>query len=551
MRDQVIKSLIDFENENSDYDDLINEMEKDKQNFIGRMLLETEPEEDGGRIAITGFYYQFLVTIEYLVEVMKGNWDFVALELHEDIIVGKGELVRFVQVKTSQETDQKASKTKIYRRSNHKVEDKEYRLPDSWTDKLFSKAKFFTKANGYCTQFELITSFVITASQDVNTSIYCSNTNFQFEIPDDDNLLNKLSEDFYDKNLESLSNYENSCGEDINSLLSRFRINKRIDLLQINDYADVVIQRINGLMPIGTSISREDFQWLIGVLMEKCQKMNKASVLFIDNNEAEKIKQNLHDRAIRTSGESYIRHNSSELIETAFKEILDEVDSDIKNIELKLELKQEINAYRIYLQTWLDNGGTIRGFMNKYLDSKQYSNKYFDMNKTEQNKRLVDLFICSLLLILINESLMKISDKHNSLLVKESKRELFSFMSLNRNENIEVAYARIQEILLDPELSLELILDPPSIVFLLGKFQGEEKSIQVATFSKDPVKVSGLPDNDSLSDMNIVLDFLSGGNITEQYNGFFSEASSISMFEMKQKLRGFWSDLKENKNGIL
>ena len=68
---------------------------------VDEYLLENDVSERGGGIALSGFYNQFIVTIEYIIGLLKGEWDFVLMEYHDDIIVGKENKVRFIQVKTS------------------------------------------------------------------------------------------------------------------------------------------------------------------------------------------------------------------------------------------------------------------------------------------------------------------------------------------------------------------------------------------------------------------------------------------------------------------
>ncbi|MGR5879238.1 dsDNA nuclease domain-containing protein [Bacillus pacificus] len=87
-----------------------------KEKIIGKSseeitdyLLSVPLKESGGLTAISGFYYQFLVTIEYFIELLEKKWDFLAIELHDDIIVGKDKEIRFIQVKSSYKPTQNPS----------------------------------------------------------------------------------------------------------------------------------------------------------------------------------------------------------------------------------------------------------------------------------------------------------------------------------------------------------------------------------------------------------------------------------------------------------
>ncbi|RRR07312.1 hypothetical protein CWI15_08645, partial [Streptococcus pneumoniae] len=51
------------------------------------ILLEEKTSDDGGIIAMTGFYYQMMVSVLYLGEVFQGKWDGMFLDHHQDIVL--------------------------------------------------------------------------------------------------------------------------------------------------------------------------------------------------------------------------------------------------------------------------------------------------------------------------------------------------------------------------------------------------------------------------------------------------------------------------------
>jgi len=537
FKDLVVKALTEFKEAEQSRLELVTRAQTDRDTLVKELLLTLEPEEIGGRTALAGFYYQFLVTIEYMIEVMEGKWDFVSLELHEDIIVGKGKQVRFVQVKTSCDTDMRVSETGIYSRTFKNVGGVEHRRPDSWVDKLLMKARHFPVAQGFNTQFELVTSFVVVPSRDANVSNHCKNYTFDNSIPEDDDLLTRLSGEIFDKDTDKNIEYLTICGEDLRSLLSRFNIRKKTDLLDIRQYIGYLLNRLSEKMEPGIRVEVEDLQWIIGVLMEKCQSIGNNVVLYMDSYEVEEIRQLLHDSAIRKGGKSVRKHNSIEVINEVFDQLL----HDIQQINLFTELEREVNAYKVYMIEWVDAGGTIRDLMNRYLDGKKISNKYREVTVHDQTTKLLELFNCALLLIIINEELFQISAKHSSLLVKEVRSQYFSFLSLNRGDTLDTAIEKIRQLLLEPKMCIDILLHPPTSVLLQGRFTGYKDDVQSIIIFEERPNLPELPENDSLVDMRFILDFIPGGQLYEQYDSLFQFQT---MTELRTHLKEFWKQFK-------
>ncbi|EMF0393429.1 DUF4297 domain-containing protein, partial [Enterococcus hirae] len=75
-----------------------------KEDRIEKILIETETDDDGGIIAMSGFYYQLLLTVDYIIQMLEGKWSKVIIDHHQDIIVYNSDTVRIIQVKTKNDT---------------------------------------------------------------------------------------------------------------------------------------------------------------------------------------------------------------------------------------------------------------------------------------------------------------------------------------------------------------------------------------------------------------------------------------------------------------
>jgi len=114
MEDTILKALEENEgcNDLEDYmerekliqEELYNKSEEEISLFLNntiKILIDTPVSERGGLVAITGFYYQMLAVIDYFIQMKQGKWDYIAVELHDDIVAVKDKQIRFIQVKTS------------------------------------------------------------------------------------------------------------------------------------------------------------------------------------------------------------------------------------------------------------------------------------------------------------------------------------------------------------------------------------------------------------------------------------------------------------------
>lgn len=120
--------------------EIIDQKIKDKTSEdIASYLVNLKPTETGGITAISGFYYQFLITLKYIIEMLEGEWDFVIMEHHDDIVVGKDKKIRYVQVKTSEKVNVRVTTSPargLYSRSPKNIDGKKFEKFDSWIDKL-------------------------------------------------------------------------------------------------------------------------------------------------------------------------------------------------------------------------------------------------------------------------------------------------------------------------------------------------------------------------------------------------------------------------------
>ncbi|WP_397427725.1 dsDNA nuclease domain-containing protein [Priestia megaterium] len=520
--------------QDSGYEEFIENLKDGKSEEVIEALINVEPDEIGGRIALTGFYYQFLVFLEYWVEMLQGKWDFVALELHEDIVVGKGNKLRFIQVKSSKETEQLASET-LSKRTSVKEDGKlKAIINDSWVDKLIKKANYFKKSEGFETEFQLITSFIILKSRNLDVKKYRTK-DFYEEIGDDDDLVKFMTHDLLqDKNKKKIC-YEEDCGEHITELLSRFCITKRADLDSMKYYESHIIQSLSEGLGEGANLTKEDLMMLIGRLMKMCNLYKEDKlVLYLSETESNELSQYLEDRATERAEKRVQLKGSLTIIEDVFTNLTQQ----LSNMDLYQEINEYIIFYKKYLEEWISEGGTIRELINRYLDGDQYSLKYKLENIHQQKERLFELFSVNLLLILAYDDVSKFSNHYKSLLVKEIQNIFIGFLSLNRGEKIDMGIEKAKKLLKNYE-EIQLLLNPPKTI-LQGKFQNNRSQPLLIELQDQDIKIDHLPEELNLGEVNVVLHIIPGGMFETEFDNLFN-FNDIN--DLKEHLTALWGGL--------
>ncbi|MGC7810815.1 dsDNA nuclease domain-containing protein [Bacillus paranthracis] len=450
-QDKIISSLQHNVEKLPEEIDFFNNCIKNKSSEeIMSYLAEIPQGEMGGITAITGFYYQFLIAIKYLIELLDEKWDYVGIELHDDIVLGKGDLIRFVQVKTSKENVREVSEVPdLYLRKSKKIKggDERYKVNNSWVDKLLSKAEFFRSDAGYLTQFQLVASYDIIRSQKLNVDIYNNTDNpFEKDIPDTDFLLENMSKKVYNIKGEEYS-YETRCGESVRDLLSRFRIKKEPSIADLDyfinhlriELSKRIFKEYKGEPPV---ISVEDLNSLIGLLCSNCLVNKEASTLLITKEQMESNIAKIGEDCMRRAEEFWDKNGNTLVIERVFNELIEE----IKGFNLFSEIADDIYTYKEYILEWFQSEGNVRDLINRYVEGTVRSQAYFKMTDQARENKLANLVEMAIILNKLNRRILEFA-KCKSLLTKscgkENEAEIISIVGLESSDNLEKAKAKI------------------------------------------------------------------------------------------------------------
>ncbi|MFC6549718.1 dsDNA nuclease domain-containing protein [Cohnella cellulosilytica] len=326
-------------------------------NEIAALIANVTPEETGGIVAISGFYYQFLVAIEYILDMLKGKWDFIFIEHLDDIVVGKDSTVRFIQVKTSEKVKIEASSSPasgLYYRSS--IAGRTERKNNSWIDKLLSKAELLQQKDGFTTQFQLYSSYHFIKTRDFDFDVYTGNSNYDMNITDTDHLLLKVSDTVFDKNDEHYD-YQIKCGEKPKELLRRFYLHTGTGLQKLEIFEDHLCMRLSEWLfsDIGdrVRVHPTDLNTLVGHLCTRCTYRDSAERLLITRDKLEEILSDIRTRCLNSVEQTTEKHGNM----SAVSKIIDSIVSDIETCAHASAFKDKLYTYREYLKQWVDNGG--------------------------------------------------------------------------------------------------------------------------------------------------------------------------------------------------
>lgn len=561
MEDMILEVIEEYNNlddyierENLLQREIDDKSEEDIRLFLDntiKKLIDTPVSERGGLIAITGFYYQMLVAIDYLIQMKQGQWDNVAIELHDDIVVNKGKHIRFIQVKTSNKLICKATESpasSMYLRSTKKIKESDdeicIKISTSWIDKLILKSKDFKIQEGYFTEFELLTNYIISNGDKIKLDNYIGNNNSKI-ISNNDSLYKELIKDSYVIDERSKQfvkvEYEEMCGEKLEELMPRFHINSKPNSLDnINQYLDSICQRIATEIG-GVFVSHEDVNGIIGKLFARCNVNAENRSLVITKNEVESLFLEMQTRAM-VAAENLVEENGTiNIVESVYKSI------HIQYGKMKhyKKIEEKMLKYKEYLISWINDNGGINKIINRYISANEISNNYVGMEVRDKEDIIQELIIMPIVLMILHSDEVFYADNKN-FLTKEiicSENKKMSLLRVDKGK-IKNKINDIKSIInnLETEDILKITMAKDLNIILQGysdrKFDVREK-IEIDTCD-DEIKF--LDDKGSIKKVNQVVSLIPG----EIMKACLEEQLDEGVWN-EEELRELWEEITEGE----
>ncbi|GAB1782015.1 dsDNA nuclease domain-containing protein [Priestia aryabhattai] len=430
-------------------------------------LLNTIPSEQGGIVGISGYYFQMLVTIYYIAELIEDKWTFVSMEYHDDIVIGNDETrtVRFIQVKSSKEISKKVSQTDIYKRTDSRN--------ISWIDKLFENSRIFNDTE-IIKQFELFCDYFIADTSGrgkVEIKDYYRNEeddSFDWEIREEDDLYSRLKQDVFDREGQKII-WENTYGYSLKQLLGKLRFTfKAKTPYFINTIQKKLTDLINKNLQDGTiGVTEEDVNWLIGQLLSKCSKGQNKYLLFIKKDEAQKLIYELQMKCVEKSRIAAQSHDNTTLVDKAIQTLLKEIEETGATKVFCENIETALLEYRNILLSTLDRDNSIENLVNRFIKGRKIY-----IGGTKDIQPFVNDFIRSSFVMYLIFEMFNISSEFERLLIHNSKKGEENFwVSFYHGgiKNFKKSAKGISEIIVETDLEekLKLILDKTPLYTIL------------------------------------------------------------------------------------
>ncbi|MGF9945750.1 dsDNA nuclease domain-containing protein [Priestia megaterium] len=549
------------------------EMEK-KSKEIYEELLYAPTREEGGRNALFGFYYQFLVAIDYLIDVIERKWDFMAFEIHDDIVLcrdnEKERTVRFVQVKTSKHPSLLYTATELFSRSKKAFEEgkEKKEVNDSWLDKLFMNAELFKGKSEIKQEFQLVTNFTfympVPSSKEIQTkniNHYRNNTSFMgITIKEDDPFYKNLKQSPTNLNGEVYS-YEEKTGMSIKELLTKTNISERVDHLL--SFRDGIVKRLGDMISKqmgvegGATVLDEDINWLVGEMCASCAQRDNKLVLFIDQDKAKEIAYKLLQKSKKYSESFNEIVGNKRFIDEAFERIIFEIKKDhptaIEDLEeIMLLTKNMINS-------WIENDGDILKIVSRFITGREeLLDFHTSMHKTERETTVFAVAIIFILLKIVNED-VKISIRYKTVLMKEVKNILgeeydVSLIKMEEYYTYNDMVEKVEDIMTKLHMQshedlLSMILNQPHRMIIEGVYDNTDEKSFVRS-SMETISLSTYSDMDTLGEEEssmAVVDYrfllIPWHVMNLQYVKFRKRKEEFS--EFKKRILKLWSEISE------
>lgn len=490
-------------------------------NDLEDILLDEKTSDNGGIVAMTGFYYQMMVSVLYLGEVFQGKWDGMYLDHHQDIVLfnNSEKIVKFIQVKT---------KNKSYSPADIKIAEK-------WIPKLFSTAYNIKNLSGFDLKFEIVSNCFFQDTKRLNISTFYPNS---YEKSDKE-IKKLVAKNFNLKHIDAESTKD--------SLLNQAFKNFNMTHLHHEVLDDKIARSIPKILGFEHSqLSPEILNQVIAEFFNACYDPKDASIQLIKdeklNNLREYIKKKLTDNLTK----EYHSKSDEKILIQYFTKLYSNYSNLKMNSKFISEFKIFVDDFRKDLEKILsDCDLTMRSIISLYLNY----NKGIDVKLEESDCENHFNDLLSLLLFL------KISIEDN-LMIKEKNRHILSielnkllFLILGNSDDMRDSREVIQNfkdlfLRLDSSEKLRIANSRDVSIIISGQFDNDN-SDQHTELKKEELDFSLYP-----SINNSKLDELNANNITDvqlPINILYAHRDNLNAVD---KARKQYNNLKEMKKKI-
>ena len=517
------------------------------------ILLGEKTSDDGGIIAMTGFYYQMMVAVFYLGEVLQGNWDGMFLDHHQDIVLfnNSKQIIKFIQVKTK----------------NVNYSEYDYKISSSWIPKLFKTIDDISLLKKYSIEFEIVSNCHYSEKNKYSLLPFYSHGNK--ELDENNDVIRKSSDKFLENAINSINKSlkkrkflvsskrrKISCSnrEKAREVQKRYYFQKTLNYFKnfkmLHITHETLEAKVVREIPISlnfknSQLSQNALNNIIAEFFHSCYNPENASIQLIADERLNNLREFIEKQLEISVVNAY--HKSTEKI---FYDYLAKLDKDYSNPKMKSDFIKEfrtfLDRFKIDIEESLSSSDlTMMNIINRYLKYNESIN--VTLEERECKEHFFDILSLLLFLKISIENDLKIEKKNRHILSVNIDRLLFFI--LGNNDDLREPSEVIQDFqalfpILDDSEKLRIIKNENINVIVSGIFD-KENSSEYTTLKRGELNFSSIPSVD-----NPLLDDINNNNIKYVQTPIsILYAHRNALVEINQN-RTKYNDLKDMKNKI-
>lgn len=485
------------------------------------ILLDEITSDNGGIVAMTGFYYQMMVSVLYLGEVFQGKWDGMFLDHHQDIVLFKNSerIVKFIQVKT---------KNKSYSPVDIKI-------VNSWIPKLFMTAYNIEKLSEFDLRFEIVSNCFYQDTKSFNISPFYPNSYNK----SDEQFKNQVAEKFDLKHIDDKSTKD--------SLLNQAFKNFNMTHLLPEVLEDKIARSIPKILGFEHSqLSTEILNQVIAEFFSACYAPKDASIQLIKGEKLDNLRQYIKKKLTENLTKEYHSKSDEKILTQYFTKLESDYSKSKLNSEFITEFKKFVDQFWQDLKKILSVSNlTMVSIINRYLKYNEGIDTKLEESECETHYN--DLLSLLLFLKISIEKDLMVEEKNRHILSIELDRLLF--LILGNNDDMRDSCEVIQDFKelfprLDSSEKLRIANSRDVSIIISGQFDNDN-SDHHTELKKEELDFSLNP-----SINNSKLDEMNTNNITDvqlPINILYAHRDNLNAVN---KTRKQYNNLKDMKRKI-
>ncbi len=420
------------------------------------ILLDEKTTDNGGIIAMTGFYYQMMVSVLYLGEVFQSKWDGMFLDHHQDIVLfnNSQKIVKFVQVKTKNKTSSSADNV----------------IVEKWIPKLFETAYNIEKLKDFEVRFEIVSNCFFQDQKNYNISPFYLGSDSRGDRKIKELITKSFNDQMADK--DDTKKREEFLELAFQNFNMKHITSQSLEYQVVSNIPKILGFEINQL-------SEETLNNIVAEFFKACYNPDDASIQVINKEKQSIFKGYIEKKLMDDLATEYHKKTDESILTTYFTKLDDEYTNPKLNQHFVNEFKKFVEFFKEDIEEALSSSSlTMMSIINMYI--KNNRDLKLNLEETECDRHFNDILSLLLFLKVYIDDKLKIKDESRHILSIELDKLLF--LILGNNDDLK-----------EPSEIIRCFKD------LYPRLDDSEK-LRIASYGDISVIISGIFDNEDRSE---------------------------------------------------